>query len=212
VDALAISHLHSDHMGGIPAQRAKTVIIPEELMPVEPMPCFLPDSAEANGFQAQVVKGPQLLAGGIASIGPLARSLFLFGLTEEQALLARIKDRGLVVFTGCGHPTIKVILEMVRRLSDEPLYALGGGLHFPVTGGRGNLAGIQLQTLLGTGIPPWQRIGDEDLSQTIAAINRARPKRVLLSAHDTCDHALGRMMRELDAETEVLEAGATYRL
>jgi hypothetical protein len=31
-----------------------------------------------------------------------------------------------------------------------------------------------------------------------------------LSGHDTCDHALDRMMKELDAETQILEAGATY--
>jgi 7,8-dihydropterin-6-yl-methyl-4-(beta-D-ribofuranosyl)aminobenzene 5'-phosphate synthase len=98
----------------------------------------------------------------------------------------------------------------VRRLSNEPIYAICGGLHFPVTGGRGNRAGIQFQTIFGTGKPPWQRITDEDLSRTIATINSADPKRVYLSVHDTCDHALGRMMRELDAEVEVLRAGATY--
>ena len=135
----------------------------------------------------------------------------MFGLTEEQALLARIKDKGLVVFTGCGHPTIEVVLEMVRRLSNEPLYVIGGGLHFPVTGGRGNRAGIQFQTIFGTGNPPWQQIVDEDLSRTIAAINSADPKRVYLSGHDTCDYSLDRMKKELNAETEVLKAGATYR-
>ena len=135
----------------------------------------------------------------------------MFGFTKEQALLVHIKGKGLVVFTGCGHPTIEVVLEMVGRLSNEPLYAIGGGLHFPVTGGRGNRFGIQFQTMIGTGKPPWQRITNEDLSRTIAAINSACPKRVYLSGHDTCDHALDRMMRELTAETEVLEAGATYR-
>jgi 7,8-dihydropterin-6-yl-methyl-4-(beta-D-ribofuranosyl)aminobenzene 5'-phosphate synthase len=212
VEALTISHLHGDHMGGIPAQRSRQVTVPDELMSSAPKPCFLPDRAEGKGFRTELVERPQLLTAGIASIGPLARSLFVFGFTEEQALLAHVKDKGLVVFTGCGHPTIEVILEMVGRLSSEPLYAVGGGLHFPVTGGRGNRAGIQFQTLIGTGKPPWQRIVDEDLSQTIAAINRAGPKRVYLSGHDTCDHALDRMMRELNAETEVLTAGTTYRL
>jgi 7,8-dihydropterin-6-yl-methyl-4-(beta-D-ribofuranosyl)aminobenzene 5'-phosphate synthase len=212
VEALAISHLHSDHMGGIPAQRSRQVTVPDELMSPELKPCFLPDRAEGKGFKAELVERPQLLTSGIASTGPLARSLFIFGFTEEQALLARVKDKGLVVFTGCGHPTIEVVLEMVGRLSNEPLYAVGGGLHFPVTGGRGNIAGIQFQMMIGTGKPPWQRITDEDLSRTIACINRAGPERVFLSAHDTCDHALGRMMREIDAETEVLKAGATYRL
>jgi 7,8-dihydropterin-6-yl-methyl-4-(beta-D-ribofuranosyl)aminobenzene 5'-phosphate synthase len=211
VEALTISHLHGDHMGGIPAQRSRQVTVPDELMSPEPKPCFLPDKAEANGFKAELVERPQLLAAGIASTGPLARSLFVFGYTEEQALLARVKDKGLVVFTGCGHPTIEVVLQMVGRLSDEPLYAVGGGLHFPVTGGRGNRAGIQFQTIVGTGKPPWQRITGEDLDRTITAINRASPKRVYLSGHDTCDHSLDRMKRELDAETEVLRAGATYR-
>jgi len=211
VEALAISHLHSDHMGGIPAQRSRQVTVPDELMSPELKPCFLPDSAEARGFEAELIETPRLLTSGIASTGPLARSLFMFGLTEEQALLARVKDKGMVVFTGCGHPTIEVVLEMAARLSNEPLYAVGGGLHFPVTGGRGNRAGIQFQTMIGTGKPPWQRITDEDLSRTIASINNAGPERVYLSGHDTCDHALGRMMREINADTEVLEAGATYR-
>lgn len=212
VQVLTISHLHSDHMGGLAAQRARQVTLPPELMPSTSMRCFLPDRAAAPGFEAEVVEGPRLLAAGIASTGPLARSLFFFGFTEEQALLARIEGKGLVVLTGCGHPTIEVVLQMVRRLSDEPLYAVGGGLHFPVTGGRGNRAGIQFQTLLGTGKPPWQRITDEELSRTIAAINAAGPQQVYLSAHDTCDHALGRLLAELHAETQVLEAGATYRL
>jgi 7,8-dihydropterin-6-yl-methyl-4-(beta-D-ribofuranosyl)aminobenzene 5'-phosphate synthase len=211
VEALTISHLHSDHMGGIPAQRSRRVTVPDELISSELKPCFLPDRAEAEGFKTELVERPQLLTAGIASTGPLARSLFMFGFTKEQALLVRVKCKGLVVFTGCGHPTIEVVLEMVGRLSNEPLYAVGGGLHFPVTGGRGNRAGIQFQTMIGTGKPPWQRITDDDLSRTIAAINRARPKRVYLSGHDTCDHALDRMVRELNAETEVLKAGATYR-
>lgn len=212
VQALTISHLHLDHMGGMAAQRARQVTVPPEFMPAAPMPCFLPDQATAPGFQAEVVEEPRPLAGGIASTGPLARSLFFLGSTEEQALVARLEGKGLVVITGCGHPTIEVILQMVRRLSDEPLYAVGGGLHFPVTGGRGNRAGIQLQTLLGTGKPPWQRISDEELSRTIAAINDAGPQRVYLSAHDTCDYAIGRLLAELQAETQVLEAGRTYHL
>jgi len=211
VDALTISHLHCDHMGGIPAQRSRQVTVPDELMSEKLKACFLPDKAEAEGFKTQLVERPQLLTAGIASSGPLARSLFIMGFTEEQALVARVKGKGLVVFTGCGHPTIEVVLKMVERLSNEPLYAVGGGLHFPITDGRGNRAGIKFQTIIGTGKPPWQRITDEDLSRTITAINAAGPKKVYLSGHDTCDHALDRMEKELKAETKVLKAGATYR-
>ena len=47
VDALTISHLHADHMGGIRAQRSRQVTVPDELMSPEPKPCFLPERAEA---------------------------------------------------------------------------------------------------------------------------------------------------------------------
>ncbi len=210
MDALVISHLHLDHMGGMKAQMKKRVSVPDELGAGQGKPCYLPDKAQAPGFDAVVVKGPRELAAGIFSTGPLARSLFFNGWTEEQALVARIKDKGLVVFTGCGHPTVEVILDMVLHLSNLPLYAFGGGIHFPVTDGRGNYGGIQAQMIVGTGIPPWQRITDEDLTRTIQTINAAKPARVYLSAHDTCDHALDRMEKELDSETAVLKAGASY--
>ena len=211
IDSLAISHLHPDHMGGLKASRSKYVALPKELGIPKGQPCFLPDKAEAEGFKCELIDRPRLLTGGIATTGPLARSLFFFGLTEEQTLIAHLKGKGLVIFTGCGHPTIELIVQMVSRLSKEPIYIIGGGLHFPVTGGRGNHAGIQFQTFIGTGKPVWQRITDNDLSSTITALNKFNPSKVFLSGHDSCDHSLTRMGHELKAETEVLKAGATYR-
>ena len=64
----------------------------------------------------------------------------------------------------------------------------------------------------GTGKPPWRRITDGDLSRTIRTINEAGPKKVLLSAHDSCDHAIARFDKELTVPTVVLRAGKTYRM
>lgn len=212
VDALVVSHLHADHMGGVKAQRKRQVALPAGFGAAGGKPCYLPDTAGAEGFDVRITKEPRMLEAGIASTGPLARSLYFFGFTEEQALVAHLEGKGLVVITGCGHPTIEVILRMVRHLSDEPLYAVGGGLHFPVTRGRGNYAGFQLQMIVGTGKPWWERVTDDDLTRTIQAIRNEKPRRLFLSAHDTCDHALRRISREVEAEVEVLKAGATYRI
>jgi len=211
-DALVISHLHPDHMGGMKAMRKNRVLIPASLGDPAAMPCVLPERAEAPGFSVSAADGPGPVTEWIATTGPLARSLFFDGMCEEQALVARIEGKGLVVITGCGHPTIQVILAMVAKLSTDPVYAVIGGLHFPITAGRDSWAGIHGQMLLGTGYPVWRRIKNEDLDLAADAINKAGAKHVLLSPHDTCDYGLERFRQRLDGEVSVLEAGATYRV
>ena len=211
-DALVISHLHPDHMGGMKTMKTNTVLVPESFGDPNGMQCILPDEADAPGFAASVADGPGPVTDGIATTGPLARSLFFLGLTEEQALVARIEGKGLVVITGCGHPTVQVLMEMAEKMGNESIYAIVGGLHFPLTAGRKNWAGVKGQMLIGTGYPVWRRMRTEDLDEAADAINRAGVKQVLLSPHDTCDFGLDRFRERLDAEVSVLEAGGTYRI
>jgi 7,8-dihydropterin-6-yl-methyl-4-(beta-D-ribofuranosyl)aminobenzene 5'-phosphate synthase len=212
VDALAISHLHPDHMGGFKAIRGNQVALPREFEGPSGQPCFLPAKARTNGFKVYLVEALKMLAAGIASTGPLARGLFLMGWTEEQAIVARIKDKGLVVFTGCGHPTIETIIKMVKSLSDEPIYAIGGGLHFPVADSSLRKPGLKVQMIWGTGKPPWKKITEKDLERTIKFLNDIKPKHVFLSAHDTCDYSINRFENDLKSETTVLKAGGVYKL
>ncbi len=213
VDGLLITHLHGDHMGGLAAARSRTVALPDTVRPPRAgLPCFLPEPAEAPGFERVVVDAPRPLVAGLGTTGPLSRSLFFLGPVEEQAVLARLRGRGTVVVTGCGHPGLPLILEMARRLAPGPIHAVAGGLHYPITSGRGSYPGFQAQRLFGTGRPPWRPLTEEDLDRGIAALRGAGVERLLLSAHDTCDHAIRRFATELDAEVEVLEAGSTVTL
>jgi 7,8-dihydropterin-6-yl-methyl-4-(beta-D-ribofuranosyl)aminobenzene 5'-phosphate synthase len=49
---------------------------------------------------------------------------------DDQALIIDVKDKGLVVITGCGHAGVVNICRYARRLTrDRPLHAVIGGFH-----------------------------------------------------------------------------------
>lgn len=212
VSALAISHLHMDHMGGMKAQRNRRVSLPADLgLPVG-RPCFLPDRAEASPWEPRVVTGPSHLAAGVATPGPLARGLFFMGLTNELPLVVHLAGRGLVVFTGCAHPGIPAILEYAARVFRERIHAVVGGLHLPLTDSRGRLYGLPLQRIIGTGLPPWRVLDDEDLDAVIDALRAHHVQRLVLSPHDSCDAALTMLAARSGMATDVLSTGRTFSL
>jgi 7,8-dihydropterin-6-yl-methyl-4-(beta-D-ribofuranosyl)aminobenzene 5'-phosphate synthase len=49
---------------------------------------------------------------------------------DDQALVARIGGKGLVILTGCGHSGIVNVVRHVRRVAGgEPIHAIVGGFH-----------------------------------------------------------------------------------
>jgi 7,8-dihydropterin-6-yl-methyl-4-(beta-D-ribofuranosyl)aminobenzene 5'-phosphate synthase len=49
---------------------------------------------------------------------------------DDQALVANVRGKGLVVLTGCGHSGIVNILRYVRKLTgEERIHAVIGGFH-----------------------------------------------------------------------------------
>jgi 7,8-dihydropterin-6-yl-methyl-4-(beta-D-ribofuranosyl)aminobenzene 5'-phosphate synthase len=188
IDAVLISHCHVDHTGGLAAQRARTF----ELTPDDPQPlgviAYVPVEMTYGSAPVRVVTDAIELAQGVYSIGTIARSLWLMGLTQEQAVAVNVEGRGLVLIIGCGHQTLERVVSRSEALFDVPLYGVVGGLHFPVTGSR---MPYGVQRVLGTGRLPWRQIRKDDVGATVSFLEDKHPSLVGISAHDSCDWTIG---------------------
>jgi 7,8-dihydropterin-6-yl-methyl-4-(beta-D-ribofuranosyl)aminobenzene 5'-phosphate synthase len=212
VRALVISHLHLDHMGGLRAQRSGQVRAPEELPVPEGLPCYVPDACDTPRFVTNIVSAPAMLPAGLATTGPLWRSLFFLGMTGEQALVARLKGRGLVLVMGCGHPPLDAYIAVMKKISPEKPFALAGGFHLPVTDSPLTRLGVKVQMIFGTGKLPWEKIDDADVDRFMTVVRDAGFSRLLFSLHDSCGHTARRLHRELPLDFDILRAGQSYRL
>ena len=126
-----ISHEHFDHYWGLPFICKYN---PE--LPLYIPSTFYPEAyrlIEKAGHKGKVVEHKP---GYICTLFPGCACFTLdlpviFRVQGEQILVFRVKDKGLVVVTGCCHPGIINVLEHVRQhiAGEEAIYGIYGGLH-----------------------------------------------------------------------------------
>jgi 7,8-dihydropterin-6-yl-methyl-4-(beta-D-ribofuranosyl)aminobenzene 5'-phosphate synthase len=184
LDAVVISHLHLDHVGGPRCQNTRTFALSAQDVDLRGIPAYTPTPMVHPTATVETVIEGRALGDGIASTGPLARAIWLTGTISEQSLLVNVKGKGLVVLVGCGHPSLERILSRAQALVEAPVHGVIGGLHFPVTKSR---VGKGRQNIIGSGKLPWQRIRRGEARAAVAALKRLDPQLVALSAHDSCD-------------------------
>jgi 7,8-dihydropterin-6-yl-methyl-4-(beta-D-ribofuranosyl)aminobenzene 5'-phosphate synthase len=191
IDMIFISHPHLDHVGGMTEQKEKTFSLSQGPVSLSNIPLYSPVDISASrwnpGPETNMITDPVVLKEGIVSIGIIPRYLFLMGHTLENSLAFNVAGKGIVLIIGCGHQTIERIIERTQALFDEPIYAVIGGLHYPVNGGRIMIGPINIQRIVGSDKPPWISIRESDVKNAIAAIKEVSPKIVALSPHDSSD-------------------------
>jgi 7,8-dihydropterin-6-yl-methyl-4-(beta-D-ribofuranosyl)aminobenzene 5'-phosphate synthase len=190
IDVLVISHAHGDHLGGMSPQMRNTFAPSGQPIDLKGILAYVPVPLSNPAARVVVVDGPRVVAPGVASMGPIPRQLFFSGWTPEQPLAVSVEGKGIVLVSGCGHPTLQRIVDRAEMLFDEPIHGVVGGLHYPVTASRMARFGLPVQRILGTGKWPWDPINQEEVGAAIAYLQRRHPQLVALSAHDSCDWSI----------------------
>jgi 7,8-dihydropterin-6-yl-methyl-4-(beta-D-ribofuranosyl)aminobenzene 5'-phosphate synthase len=122
VEAVFISHWHMDHCGCLshvlPLLRQQTPVYVPSMNP-----SGIRTIREAEGPPI-VCSDPVSLMDGVMSTGEI------IGGVSEHSLVINIKDKGLVVLSGCAHPGIVNIVKRAQQVSGvSEVYAVIGGFH-----------------------------------------------------------------------------------
>ncbi len=182
LDAVVISHLHPDHVGGMRSLRRRTFAFSAEPLESKGLPAYVPTPMSHDRAEVMLTTGPRVIATGIAILPPLPKMMFWLGPVAEQALVVNVRGFGLVLVSGCGHPGIERMLAVAERVLDVPIKGVFGGLHLPV-----HPLGTPLimQATLGNPNWPWRPIGERDVGLVIQEITARGPSLVALSSHDS---------------------------
>ena len=209
LDAVVISHLHADHVGGLAAMRHHTFSFSAD--PLEPpgVPAHVPTQMHHLRADVAVTTRPMVIGPGMAVLPPLPRMLFWLGYITEQAMVVNVTGFGLVLISGCGHPRIEQILGVAERVLDVPIKAVVGGLHLPVHPARTPLVP---QAILGNPHPPWQPISEGDAEHVLEEIAARGPRLVALSGHDSTPWAYGAFESRFGDRYRTLRAGEELRI
>lgn len=119
IDTVVLSHIHQDHIGGLPSL-LRSGAQPRVVL----LPSFSQSYQNQLAGQVSVLVGdPDLdLGSRIHTTGEIP------GSPPEQALVLDT-TRGLIVITGCAHPGVDRIVLEAKRLYKENIYLVIGGFH-----------------------------------------------------------------------------------
>lgn len=132
---VVISHNHPDHTGGMRWWRDHTFSLGNQQADLAGKTLYVPTALTYPGLTPIVADQPRKIADGVATLGTIPYAevwqLALFQARNvEQALAINVAGEGIVIITGCGHPSLNKVLARAQALFVEPVVGIVGGLHY----------------------------------------------------------------------------------
>jgi 7,8-dihydropterin-6-yl-methyl-4-(beta-D-ribofuranosyl)aminobenzene 5'-phosphate synthase len=120
IDAVVLSHIHSDHIGGLwsllETNSRITVYFPESF------PASFKNKIKKLCQKAISIENPAKICQQVWSTGELGSGI------KEQSLIIDSK-KGLIIITGCAHPGIVNIVRFAKGYLNKDVYLVMGGFH-----------------------------------------------------------------------------------
>ena len=165
IDAIVISHPHPDHVGGVKAWQNKTVSFGDFTGDLSSTPIYVPTQLTHSGATVIQSAEPTLISRDIATMGVISYpEVFPISLFTpkgyEQGIAIQVAGEGLVMITGCGHPTLEKLVLRAEALFREPVVGVVGGLHY-------------------------EKVSAENVQPHIQFLEPRQPKLIALSPHDS---------------------------
>lgn len=122
IEAILISHWHGDHCGAL--SQVLSLLKPQTPVYVPSEKSFGIREIRRAGGVPVICREPIEFIDGVMSTGRVSNGL------SEHSLLVNVKEKGLVVLTGCSHPGLVNVLRSAQKVSGlEKIYAVIGGFH-----------------------------------------------------------------------------------
>lgn len=207
IDVIVISHNHRDHVGGRMWSELMTFSFGNEQIDLGLKKVLTPIPMSYPGLSPICTENPTKISSGVTTTGIIANQFFFLGLTSEQAIAVNVLGKGIVLIVGCGHQTLGKLLERTEALFDTPVYGIIGGLHYPITGSRMTIYGVEVQKYFGTGKTPWEPMTLQDVRNNIDLLKKLKPGIVAFSAHDSCDVSIEEFRKTFGASYRDVKVG-----